>query len=217
MCGIVQVDASLLHAISAQSLIDSLGLAGIGLILFAETGLLLGFFLPGDSLLFVAGYATVAGNSLHLHLSLPGLLVLAPIAAIAGAQVGFEIGRRAGPALFRRPDSRFFKQDYVERTRAVFEQFGLPRAVVVARFVPIVRTFLNPMAGIVGMPAKRFAVWNAIGGLGWTIGLVLLGHGLGHVGVVRKHVELLVIAVVILSLLPLAYEATRHRRRNRSS
>ena len=217
MCGIVQVDASLLHAISAQSLIDSLGLAGIGLILFAETGLLLGFFLPGDSLLFVAGYATVAGNSLHLHLSLPGLLVLAPIAAIAGAQVGFEIGRRAGPALFRRPDSRFFKQEYVERTRAVFEQFGLPRAVVVARFVPIVRTFLNPMAGIVGMPAKRFAVWNAIGGLGWTIGLVLLGHGLGHVGVVRKHVELLVIAVVILSLLPLAYEATRHRRRNRSS
>lgn len=213
---VVQVDASLLHAVSAQSLINSLGLAGIALILFAETGLLLGFFLPGDSLLFIAGYATVRDNSLHLHLSLPALLVLTPLAAIAGAQVGFEIGRRAGPALFRRPDSRLFKHEYVEKTRAVFEQFGLPRAVVVARFVPIVRTFLNPMAGIVGMPPKRFAVWNAVGGIGWTIGLVLLGHGLGNVDAVRKHVELLVVAVVLVSLLPLAYEGNRHRRRTRA-
>jgi membrane-associated protein len=209
----VQVDASLLHAVSAQSLIDSLGLAGIALILFAETGLLLGFFLPGDSLLFVAGYATVSGNSLHLHLSLPGLVVLTPIAAVVGAQVGFELGRRAGPALFRRPDSRWFKSDHVDRTRAVFEQFGLPRAVVIARFVPIVRTFLNPMAGVIGMPVRRFALWNAVGGIAWTIGLVLLGHGLGHVTAVRKHVELLVVAVVLLSLLPLAYELTRRRRR----
>jgi len=212
----VQVEASLLHAVSAQSLINSLGLAGIGLILFAETGLLLGFFLPGDSLLFIAGYATVADNSLHLHLSLPGLLILTPIAAVVGAQVGFEIGRRGGPALFRRPDSRFFKHEYVDNTRAVFEQFGLPRAVVVARFVPIVRTFLNPMAGIVGMPTARFAVWNAVGGIGWTVGLVLLGHGLGNVGAVRKHIEVLVVAVVLISLLPIAYEANRHRRRNRS-
>jgi membrane-associated protein len=214
----VQVDASVLHAVSAQNLIDSLGLAGIGLILFAETGLLLGFFLPGDSLLFVAGFATTANGhaTLHFHLSLPALLVLTPIAAIAGAQVGYEIGRRAGPPLFRRPDSRFFKQEYVENTRDVFERFGLPRAVVIARFVPIVRTFLNPMAGIVGMPVTRFALWNAVGGLGWTIGLVLLGHGLGHVDAVRKHVELLVVAVVFLSLLPIAYETTRHRRRKRS-
>jgi membrane-associated protein len=212
----VQVDASLLHAVSAQGLINSLGLVGIAFILFAETGLLLGFFLPGDSLLFVAGYATVAHNSLHLDLSLPGLLVLTPIGALVGAQVGFELGRRAGPPLFRRPDSRLFKQEYVEKTRAVFEQFGLPRAVVVARFVPIVRTFLNPMAGIVGMPARRFAIWNAVGGLGWTIGLVLLGHGLGHVAAVRKHVELLVLGVVLLSVLPLVYELTRRRRRDRA-
>ena len=218
MCGIVQVDASVLHAVSAQSLINSLGLAGIALILFAETGLLLGFFLPGDSLLFIAGFATTANGhaTLHFHLSLAALLILTPIAAIVGAQVGYEIGRRAGPPLFRRPDSRLFKQEYVEKTRAVFEQFGLPRAVVIARFVPIVRTFLNPMAGILGMPAKRFAFWNAVGGLGWTIGLVLLGHGLGHVGAVRKHVELLVLAVVLLSVLPIVYEATRHRRRKRS-
>jgi len=212
----VQVDASVLHSISAQSLIDSLGLAGVVLILFAETGILLGFFLPGDSLLFVAGYATVAGNSLHLHLSLPGLLVLAPIAAVVGAQVGFELGRRGGPALFRRSDSRFFRQEYVDRPAAVFERFGLPRAVVIARFVPVVRTFLNPMAGVIGMPPRRFAVWNAVGGVAWTVGLVLLGHGLGHVSAVRKHIELLVLAVVILSVLPLAYEVTRHRRATRS-
>lgn len=208
----MQVDASLLHSISAQSLINSLGLAGVALILFAETGILLGFFLPGDSLLFVAGYATVADNSLHIHLSLPGLLVLAPIAAVVGAQVGFELGRRAGPTLFNRPNSRLFRQEYVDRTRAVFERFGLPRAVVIARFVPVVRTFLNPMAGVVGMPIRRFALWNAVGGIGWTIGLVLLGHGLGHVSVMRKHIELLVLAVVVLSVLPVIYEVTRHRR-----
>ena len=212
----MQVDASVLHAISAQSLINSLGLAGVGLILFAETGILLGFFLPGDSLLFVAGYATVGGNSLHLHLSLPALLVLAPIAAIAGAQVGFELGRRAGPALFRRQNSRFFRPEYVERTAAVFERFGLPRAVIIARFVPVVRTFLNPMAGMIEMPPRRFALWNVVGGLAWTIALVLLGHGLGHVSAMRKHIELLVLAVVVLSLLPLVYEVTRHRRGARS-
>ena len=212
----MQVDASVLHSISAQSLINSLGLVGVGLILFAETGVLLGFFLPGDSLLFVAGYATVGGNSLHLHLSLAGLLVLAPIAAVLGAQVGFELGRRAGPTLFRRPDSRLFRQEYVDRTAAVFEQFGLPRAVVIARFVPVVRTFLNPMAGVVGMPVRRFALWNVVGGVAWTVGLVLLGHGLGHVPALRKHIELVILAVVVLSVLPLVYEVTRRRRASRS-
>jgi membrane-associated protein len=213
VCPVVQVDASVLHAVSAQSVIDTLGLAGIALVLFAETGILLGFFLPGDSLLFVAGYATVAGNALHLHLSLAALLVIAPIAAIIGAQVGFELGRRAGPALFSRPDSRWFRQAYVDRTRAIFEQVGLPRAVFVARFVPIVRTFLNPMAGVIGMPPARFAVWNAVGGVVWTIGLALLGHALGHVDALRTHIELLVIAVVLVSLTPLLYEAVRGRRR----
>lgn len=214
MSPLVQVDASVLHSLTAQSLINSLGLAGVALILFAETGILLGFFLPGDSLLFVAGYATTAAGKtqLHVHLSLPWLLVLAPVAAVIGAQVGFELGRRAGPALFRRPDSRFFRQEYVDRTAAVFERFGLPRAVVIARFVPVVRTFLNPMAGVIGMPPRRFALWNAVGGILWTIGLVLLGHGLGHVSVMRKHIELLVLAIVVLSVLPLIYEITRQRR-----
>ncbi len=208
-------DLALLQSVSAQNLIDVLGVAGVFLILFAETGLLLGFFLPGDSLLFVAGYATVAGNSLHLDLPLAPLLVVAPLGAILGAQVGHEIGRRAGPRLFRRPESRWFRPEYVERTAAVLERFGAGRAVVVARFIPIVRTFLNPMVGAVQVPAARFAVWNVAGGLVWTVGLVLLGRYVGNVGFVRRHIEVLVLVVIALSVLPLLFEVTRRTRRSR--
>ncbi|MDQ1704788.1 MAG: rane-associated protein [Frankiaceae bacterium] len=211
----MQVNQALLSSISAQHLIDILGVIGVGAILFAETGLLLGFFLPGDSLLFVAGYATVAGNSLHLHLSLPALLVLAPVGAIIGAQLGYVLGQRAGPRLFSRPESRWLRPDYIERTAAMFERFGHARAVVLARFVPVVRTFLNPMAGATGMPVRTFTQWNIVGGLVWTIGLVLLGHGLGNVGFVRKHIEVLVLLVVILSVAPLLFEVIRRGRRSR--
>ena len=181
----MQVDASVLGSISPQHLLKVLSEAALPLILFAETGLLLGFFLPGDSLLFIAGYATVADNSLRLHLSLPIVLVLAPIGAIIGAQVGYEIGRRAGPRLFARPESRLFRTEYVDKTAEVFTDFGPRRAVVLARFIPIVRTFLNPMAGTVRMPVRDFTIWNIVGGVLWTVGLILLGHGLGHVSFVR--------------------------------
>jgi membrane-associated protein len=211
----MQVDASVLNSVSAQHLLKVLSEAALPLILFAETGLLLGFFLPGDSLLFIAGYATVAHNSLGLHLSLPVVLVLAPIAAAIGAQVGYEIGRRAGPRLFSRPQSRWFKSDYVEKTGGVFEAFGPGRAVVLARFIPIVRTFLNPMAGVVGMPRRDFATWNVVGAVLWTVGLVLLGHGLGHVSFVRKNIEVLVVLVVVLSVVPILFELTRRGIRSR--
>jgi len=207
--------AAVLSSISAQHLLDVLGVAGVLLILFAETGLLVGFFLPGDSLLFVAGYATVAHNSLHFHLSLPGLLVVAPIGAIIGAEVGYEIGRRAGPRLFNRPDSRLLRSEHVDKTRDIFTAFGPRRAVILARFIPIVRTLLNPLAGTVSMPRRQFTVANIVGGLVWTIGLILLGHGLGHVNFVRKHIEVLVILVVLLSVLPLAFELTRRSARAR--
>ena len=205
----MQVDASVLSSISPQHLLKVLSEAAVPLILFAETGLLLGFFLPGDSLLFVAGYATVAGNSLHLHLSLPVVLVLAPLGAIIGAQVGYEIGRRAGPRLFSKPQSRVLRPEYVDRTAQVFAEFGARRAVVLARFIPIVRTFLNPMAGTVRMSMRDFTIWNVVGGLVWTIGLILLGHGLGHVTFVRTHIEVLVLAVVLLSVAPLLFEIGR--------
>ena len=213
----MQVDASLLGSISPQHLLKVLSEAALPLILFAETGLLLGFFLPGDSLLFIAGYATVAGNTLHLHLSLPVVLVLAPIGAIIGAQVGYEIGRRAGPRLFTRPESRLFRAEYVDKTAEVFSAFGPRRAVVVARFIPIVRTFLNPMAGTVRMPVRDFTIWNVVGGLLWTIGLVVLGHLLGRVDFVRTHIEVLVVFVVFLSVVPVLFELTRRGVRSRAS
>jgi membrane-associated protein len=203
------VSASVLSSVSAQHLLSTLGLIGVFVILFAETGLLLGFFLPGDSLLFIAGYATVAGNSLRLHMSLPALLVVAPLGAILGAQVGYELGRRAGPRLFRRPQSRLFRTEYVTRTNDVFTAFGPRRAVVIARFVPVVRTFLNPMAGTVGMPVRDFTIWNVVGGLVWTETLILLGHALGNVSFVRKHIEVLVVAVVLLSVVPILFELSR--------
>jgi membrane-associated protein len=209
------VNLALLSSISAQHLLDVLGVAGVLLILFAETGLLVGFFLPGDSLLFVAGYATVAHNSLHFRMSLPALLILAPIGAIIGAEVGYEIGRRAGPRLFSRPDSRLLRSGHVDRARSVFNEFGARRAVILARFIPIVRTLLNPMAGTVNMRRVDFTVSNVIGGLVWTIGLILLGHGLGHVSFVRKHIEVLAIIVVLFSILPILYEITRRHRASR--
>ena len=206
---------TVLGPLAPQHLLDVFGVVGVLVILFAETGLLIGIVLPGDSLLFVAGYATVGGNSLpgNLHLPLGWLLVAAPLGAIVGAQVGYELGRRAGPAVFNRPESRLFRPAHVERTRDVLERFGAGRAVVLARFVPIVRTLLNPLVGAAGMRARSFALWNVVGGLVWTVGLVLLGHAVGNVSFVRKHIEVLVVLVVLLSVAPLVFELTRRRRR----
>jgi membrane-associated protein len=208
---------TVLGALAPQHLLELLGVIGVLLILFAETGLLVGVILPGDSLLFVAGYATVQGNSLPGDLDFPlgWLLVAAAAGAIIGAQVGFWLGRRAGPALFSRPDSRLFRRDYVDKTAAVLEQFGTGRAIVLARFVPIVRTFLNPLVGMMDMPARVFLVWNVVGGLVWTVGLILLGHAIGNVEVIRENIELLAIGVVLLSVLPLVFEMTRRRLRSR--
>ena len=213
----MQADLALLGPIAPTNLIDTLGVLGVLLILFAETGLLIGFFLPGDSLLFVAGYATVKGNSLHLHLPLGWLLIAAAAGAIAGAQTGYLIGRRAGPALFSKPEAKFFRKDYVDRTDKAFLRFGPARAVVIARFVPVVRTFMNPMAGVVRMPVRSFTLWNVVGGLLWTVGLVLLGHWVGHVSAVRNHIELLVLLVVVLSVLPLLTHVVRETRNARSA
>jgi membrane-associated protein len=216
----VQADLALLGPLAPANLIDTLGVLGVMLILFAETGLLVGFFLPGDSLLFVAGYATSAGGPATLGLGHPlplGWVIVASAAGgLIGAQVGYYIGLHGGPALFRRPDARLFKHEYVERTETALQRFGPARAVVVARFVPILRTFMNPMAGVVRMPLRQFTLWQVVGGLVWTVGLVLLGHWVGHVSVVRKHIELLVLLVVVISVLPLAIHVVRETRSARS-
>ena len=188
-------------------LINTFGLIGIMVILFAECGLLVGFFLPGDSLLFTAGL--LAAGSLIAPLWV--LLLLLPLAAVAGNLVGYWIGRKAGPAVFNRPDSRLFKAEHVERSDAFFQRNGA-RTILLARFVPIVRTFATVMAGVSRMDFRRYVVHSVIGGIAWAAGVTLLGYWLGQVAVVRDHVELFIVGVVAISLIPVVLEVLRGRR-----
>ncbi len=184
-------------------------LLGVLVIVFAECGLLAGFFLPGDSLLFTVGLL-VAGGVLRSPLWLACLLIC--LAAVLGNLVGYWIGRRVGPALFRRPDSRLFRAEYVEKTHAFFDRYG-GRAIILARFVPIVRTFITAMAGVGRMDFRTYATYSAIGGVLWGAGLTVLGYFLGQVTFVRENLEPILLAIVALSVLPIAAELMRARRR----
>jgi membrane-associated protein len=188
-----------------QSLISTFGLLGILVIVFAECGLLIGFFLPGDSLLFTAGLL-VAEGFLTQPLWLVCLLI--SVAAVAGNQVGYAIGRRAGPAVFRRPDSRLFRQEYVDKTAAFFEAYG-GRAIVLARFVPIVRTFITVMAGAGRMDYRKYMTYTVIGGVLWGTGVTVLGYFLGQVPFIRNNIEAMLLAIVAVSVLPMAVELLR--------
>jgi membrane-associated protein len=192
------------------SLLAAFGTAGLFVVLFAETGLLVGFFLPGDSLLFTAGLLTATAGTTAL--SLPWVLVAAAGGALVGAQVGYMLGRRAGAALqhrTRRPRVRAA----MDRSRVLFERYGYGKAIVLARFVPVVRTVLNPMAGGLGVPVRVFTLWQVVGGLVWTVGLVLAGHVLGStIPGVDRYLLPVVAAIVVLSLVPLAVEALRAAR-----
>jgi membrane-associated protein len=195
-------------------LIAALGpfvLAGLCLIIFAECGLLVGFFLPGDSLLFTAGLFVASGT-----ISTPLWLVctLLVVSALAGNVCGYWIGRAAGPAIFDRPNSRVFKHEHVQRTSAFFTKYG-NRAVVLGRFVPIVRTFITVMAGVGRMAAKRYLTYSLLGGIAWAAGVTLLGYFLGGFAVVRDHIELMLVGVVALSVVPLVVEFVRARRERR--
>ncbi|MFG1708759.1 DedA family protein [Nonomuraea sp. M3C6] len=196
---------------------------GVLAIIFAETGLLLGFFLPGDSLLVAAGIfssASVAAGMGIEALSLPVLLIGTPLCAIAGAQLGHFLGARFGRKLFDKPDSRLFKREHVVRAEEFFEKFGPARAVILARFVPIVRTFMNPVAGVLEMPPKRFLVWNSIGGVVWTEGLLLLGHFLGgqvDPKQIDKYILPGVFLIVLISLIPIIVEVVKNRRAGKNS
>jgi len=191
-----------------ESTLQTIGLIGLFAIVFAESGLFFGFFLPGDSLLFTAGLLSSQG-----HLApLPVILVGCFIAAVAGDQVGYVFGARVGPALFRRPDSRVFKQEYVEKARAFFERHG-SKTIVLARFVPIVRTFAPILAGVGEMQYRTFVTFNVLGGLLWAVGVTSLGYILGETAPWVEDYLLVVIAVIIaLSLLPVAIELLRSRR-----
>jgi membrane-associated protein len=205
-------------ALDPKHLIDVFGLLGIFAIVFAESGLLIGFFLPGDSLLFTAGFLASAPSSIDpaLHLPLVPLLIGLPIAAVAGDQVGYLFGRRVGPALFRRPDSRVFKRQHIDKAQAFFDKYGA-KTIVLARFVPIVRTFAPVVAGVSGMEYRRFVTYNVVGGVAWSLGITILGYFLGQVDVIEENLELAILTLVAISLLPLAVELLRARHERKAA
>ncbi len=177
-------------------------------IIFAECGLLIGFFLPGDSLLFITGLF-IASGAISVNIAVACLLLF--LAAVLGNITGYWIGYRGGPTLFSRPDSRLFRQEYVDKTHQFFNRYGA-RAIVLARFVPIVRTFITATAGIGRMDFRRYIVFSAIGGFIWAVGVTLAGYYLGNIEFVKKNIELILILVVFVSVVPLVFEFVRHRR-----
>ena len=177
-------------------------------IIFAECGLLIGFFLPGDSLLFVTGLF-IATGAIGINIWAAALLLV--IAAVLGNVTGYWIGYKAGPALFNKPDSRLFRQEYVDKTHHFFNRYGA-RAIIMARFVPIVRTFITAVAGIGRMDFRRFLVFSTIGGVLWAAGVTLAGYFLGTIEFVRDNIELILILVVFVSIVPIIFEWIRHRR-----
>jgi membrane-associated protein len=191
-----------------ESTLQTVGLIGLLVIIFAESGLLIGFFLPGDSLLFTAGLLSSQG-----HLApLPVILLGCFLAAVTGDQVGYMFGARVGPSLFRRPDSKIFKQEYVEKARAYFERHG-SKTIVLARFVPIVRTFAPILAGVGDMQYRTFLTFNVMGGFLWAVGVTSLGYVLGEsVPEIDKYLLPVIALIVLLSVLPVAIEILRSRR-----
>lgn len=191
----------------ADTLIESFGtyaLIGIVLVIFIETGLLFPF-LPGDSLLFTAGML-VAQQQLDFPVWL--LCVLLFTAAFLGDQVGYYIGHRAGPRIFNRPDSRFFKRSHIEQTNAFFEKYG-GRTIILARFVPFVRTYAPVAAGVGKMPYRHFVSFNVIGALLWGVGVTLLGYYLGQFDFVHDNIEPILVGIVFVSVLPVIIEVGR--------
>ncbi|GHJ16032.1 MULTISPECIES: DedA family protein [unclassified Micromonospora] len=197
--------------IDPEWLISTFGLIGILAIIFAESGVLIGLFLPGDSLLFTAGLLVADGRYLHQPLWLVCLLVA--VAAIAGDQVGYLFGKRVGPSLFRRPNSRLFKQENVHRANAFFARYGA-RSIVLARFVPVVRTFTPVVAGVSRMHYRTFVTYNVLGGLLWGTGVTVLGYFLGQIAFVKANIEFILIAIVLVSVLPIGIQFLHSRRRS---
>ena len=195
---------------SVSHLIATFGTAGIIGIIFAETGLLVGFFLPGDSLLVTAGvFASKAHRVGHttVHLNLGVLLVGCFVAAALGAELGYFLGLKAGPAIFNRPNSRFFRPEHVTRAQHYFERYGNV-TVVLARFIPVVRTFANPVAGVSRMSTRTFTLYNVAGALLWTTLVLLLGYFIGN----SVKDTYLIPAVIVVSFIPIGIEVIRQRR-----
>ena len=203
-----------------NSIVADLGLIGILAILFAETGLLVGLAFPGDSLLFIAGLAASGSAAALLggvQLSPVALFIGAPIAAITGSQVGHLIGAKYGRKLFDRREGRFFTQARVASTEKWLLKYGVGKAIILARFVPFIRTLINPMCGVVGIPARKFFFWNVIGAIIWTDGVIALGYVLGNKleGSVDKYLLPIIGLIVLASLAPIVMEVIREIRTKR--
>jgi membrane-associated protein len=195
-----------------KHLIETFGTIGLFIIIFAESGVLAGFFLPGDSLLFTAGLLASRGD-----LNLVVILVGCFLAAVLGDQFGYFFGRRVGPALFKRPNSRLFHQRNVDRARAFFEEHG-PKTIVLARFIPVVRTFTPILAGVGRMEYRTFVAFNVLGGFLWAVGVTLLGYALGEsIPDIDRYLVPIVGVIILLSFIPVARELLKARRRRGAS
>jgi membrane-associated protein len=200
-----------MNLFDANSIVGDLGLIGVLTIIFAETGLLIGLAFPGDSLLFIAGVAASGSGAAILgdaHLDPVLLFALSPIAAIAGSATGYWFGEKYGKKLFDKPDGRVFNHHKVVATEKWLTKYGIGKALVLARFVPFVRTLINPMCGIIGVPKKTFMIWNSIGAIIWTQGVIGLGFLLGDVlkGSVDKYLLPVIGLIVFVSLVPVLIE-----------
>ena len=193
-----------------ESWLDKGGLVLLAAIVFAESGLLIGFFLPGDSLLFIAGFLSSNAGGKVLP-PLPIVAAVAFVAAVAGDQVGYLFGKKVGPSLFQRPQSRLFKPSHVDKAQEFFDKHGA-KTIVLARFVPIVRTFAPIVAGVGSMKYRTFVIYNIVGGLLWGVGITTLGYFLGEVEWIESNIEVAIVGIIAISLLPMAIEFLRHRR-----
>ncbi len=196
-----------MHFLDPHFLIETLGIAGVVGIIFAESGLLIGFFLPGDSLLFTAGLLASQG-----YLSIALLAILCPLAAILGDNTGYAIGKKVGPKIFRKEESFFFNKKHIERSKKFFEKYG-PKAIVLARFIPIVRTFTPIIAGVGEMPYSKFLFYNASGGILWTLFSIVLGYTFGQIiPNPDKYLLPVIGAIIIISFIPPVVEYIKIRK-----
>ena len=206
---------NLADLLNPEAIVTSLGTIGVIATLFVETGLLVGLVLPGDSLLFVAGLAA-GTDALGFQLSLYTLLILCPISAFIGSELGYFIGARYGRALFNRPDGRIFNQDRVRYAEAWFNRYGPGKAIIFGRYIPIVRTLMSPLAGILKMDKKRFTLWNAVSALIWTTSILIIGYLLGEQvsGSIDKYLLPIVACLILVSMIPVLRELLKKKREN---
>jgi len=210
-----------LSAEGIQNLVRTYGTTGIATIVFVETGLLVGFFLPGDSLLVTAGIVAASTVNSEHPIALWPMVAITCLAAVVNDALGFLIGSKLGPALFRKDDSLLFKKKHIARAHAFYEKYG-GKTIVISRFVPIVRTFAPTVAGAAGMNYFRFALFNVVGGVGWVASMLLIGfYGASKInerygaGTVEKYLHPIIFTVIFLSIVPAIVEIVRERRKLR--